>query len=59
MLNSLENSEAYDETEYLLSSCANKSHLIESIKQAQLGELIPLADLLEVVNKTLSVRDSQ
>ena len=36
-------SEAMDETEYLLSSPANKAHLLESIKQLENGEGITMS----------------
>ena len=35
--------EEFDETEYLLKSEANKQMLLESIKQAKNGELIPVS----------------
>jgi len=56
MLNSFENSEAYDETEYLLSSCTNKVRLLASHAQAQHGDLIPLDGLSETANEILKAR---
>lgn len=59
MLNSFENDDAYDETEYLLSSRVNKAHLIESIAQAQHGELISFDEILETVNEVSKARGYQ
>ncbi len=47
VLISQEDYESFVETDYLLSSPANARHLLESLAQAQRGELISLEDALK------------
>ena len=47
VLISQEDYESFIETDYLLSSPANASHLLESLAQAKRGELISLEDALK------------
>lgn len=47
VLMSQEDYESFTETEYLLSSKANVTHLMESLAQARKGELVSLEDALK------------
>ncbi len=47
VLISQEDYESFLETDYLLSSPANRAHLLESLAQARRGQLVSLEDALK------------